>query len=164
MLGTHAASLLVAALMPVLPAVAATAHVEFADPGKFSDAGRRYVPQERDDTLVMLRRHFVERAASSLPRDQNLDVIVTDVDLAGDFPRHGPNDVRVVKDIYPPAMELSFRLTGADGAVVKEGTRKLRDNGFLTGPARYLNDPLRYEKALIDDWIDREFIRPPKKE
>ena len=84
--------------------------------------------------------------------------MITDVDLAGDFePWRGPDftRVRVIRDIYPPRIDLDFRLIGADGRVLREGKRKLRDPGFLTtgaiGPGS--TDPLRYEKRMIDRWF-----------
>lgn len=57
-------------------------------------------------------------------------------------------------------IDLRFRLAGADGVVVKEGERKLRDLVFLTTTVLYRGDPLRYEKALIDNWLERELPRP----
>lgn len=146
-----------------LSAAAATVQVEYVKPESFADAGRGYVPKERDDNLEMLRRHLVEQADRRLARDQSLAVSVTDLDLAGDYPHRGANEVRVVKEIYPPRIELRFRLTAADGKVVKEGTRSLRDTGFLiTRGTRYENDGLRYEKTLLDRWLDEEFGRPKR--
>jgi len=43
-----------------------------------------------------------------------------------------------------------------DGKVIREGARKLRDPAFLAGANRYPDDPLRYEKALIDRWLEQE--------
>jgi len=60
------------------------------------------------------------------------------------------------RDAYPPRIDLTFRLTAADGSLLKEGERKLREPVFaLTGSA-YRDDPLRYEKALLDTWLERE--------
>jgi hypothetical protein len=66
--------------------------------------------------------------------------------------------VRIVRDLYPPRIDLSFTLTDADGTMIKTGERKLRDLAFMT-PMRvtYCNDPLRYEKKLLAEWLDREF-------
>jgi hypothetical protein len=61
-----------------------------------------------------------------------------------------------VKDIYPPRIDLSFSLAAGDGKVIKEGERRLRDPAFLAGANQYPDDPLRYEKALIDRWLERE--------
>ena len=82
--------------------------------------------------------------------------------MAGDFePWRGPQmtDVRIVKDIYPPKVDLEFRLTGADGKVVKEGKRQLRDLAFMMKANTAANDNLRFEKALLDEWLRADFPR-----
>ena len=84
--------------------------------------------------------------------------------LAGE-PWRGPrfDDVRIVKDIYPPRISLSFRLTDAEGNVVKEGKRELRDLAFMMKiNMSFRDDSVRYEKALLDDWLRAEFPRVRK--
>ncbi|HEY2630430.1 MAG TPA: DUF3016 domain-containing protein [Usitatibacter sp.] len=158
-----------AALSAAHAAVAATATVEYVKPEKFTDAGRRHANIDRDETLENLKRHLVERAAKLLPADETLAITVTDVDLAGAFEpwQAYSRELRIVKDIYPPKIDLSYRLTRADGAVVKEGTRTLRDTGFLTTPGlSYSGDNLRYEKIMLDDWMEKDFkdqLVAPKK-
>jgi hypothetical protein len=78
--------------------------------------------------------------------------------MAGEFEAWRPpaGEARIVKDIYPPRIDLAFRLAGDDGKVIKEGERRLRDPAFLAGANRYPDDPLRYEKALIDRWLEQE--------
>ena len=89
-----------------------------------------------------------------------LRVTVTDVDMAGDFePWRGPrfDDVRIVKDIYPPRIELRFRLLDANGSVLREGERTLRDSAFLMRDGAHETDSLRFEKRLLDQWLRKEF-------
>ena len=93
-------------------------------------------------------------------RVRNVSFRITDVDRAGDYePWHGVQhqDVRIIRDIYPPRMTLQVRHFDASGALVSEGERKLSDMAFLIGPTP-LNDsdPLRYEKRMIDSWLRRE--------
>ena len=65
--------------------------------------------------------------------------------------------VRVIKDHYPPRIDLDFVLRDASGAVVAEGARELRDMGFMQRAGAAMNsDALRYEKQLIDDWLRRD--------
>ena len=48
-------------------------------------------------------------------------------------------------------------LRDADGNVIAEGSRELRDLAFMQrGPAGMSSDSLRYEKQLIDDWLRRD--------
>jgi hypothetical protein len=143
---------------------AARAKVEFFEPLKFTDVRDSYMGDaDRAGYLPRLREHLVERARSYVPEGHTLSVTITDIDMAGDFePWRGPNwsDVRVVKDIYPPRIDLVFRLTDADGRVVKEGRRELRDLAFLMKiTMAFRDDPLRHEKALLDDWLGSELPR-----
>jgi hypothetical protein len=155
-------AIIAAASLAGAPAYAAHARVEFVKPESFTDAGRHYAGGEVEDNLRRLAGHVTAEAARRLPADQSLDVWVTDVDLAGYYdPRQGfTREVRVVKDIYPPRIALRFRLTAADGTVVKEGERRLSDPDFLTRARRYPLDGLGYEKEMLDDWLRNEFQAP----
>ncbi len=137
-------------------------HIEYADPEKFSDVGDSYSGSNkaaRATYLEELRRHIQWRASHLLADGQNLTVTIIDVDMAGSFEPWRPlmNDVRIVRDSYPPRIDLYFQLTDADGAVVKDGKRELRDMAFLMTTIMYHNDPLRHEKTLLDGWLEREF-------
>ena len=115
--------------------------------------------QAADDAVI--KEYLTGRAVKGLTAGQKLAITFTDVDLAGDFePWRGGQwgDVRIVKDIYPPRLVLAFRLTDADGAIVKEGKRDLRDLAFLMKITMgFRDDPLRHEKALLDDWLSADF-------
>lgn len=110
-----------------------------------------------NDYLKTLRTYIEKQGAKMLPPGQRLELVITDIDRAGSFePWHGGQlrEVRIIKDIYPPRIDLSFKLLDADGKVIREGTRKLRDLGFLTSnTAATGDDSLRYEKRLIDRWL-----------
>lgn len=138
--------------------------VTYADPAKFSDA--RSAPREsapaRKAWLDALSLHLADQAAPRLPEGQRLSVHITDVQRAGGFePWRGPQagDLRIVRDIYPPRIDLQFKLLSAEGRVLREGRRQLRDSAFLVHPGGSASDPLRHEKALIDDWLRTEFPR-----
>lgn len=145
------------------PASAPKAEVVYVAPEKFTDVRDSYTGSDagRDATLDQMREYFIDEANRFLPDGTKLFVSVTDVDLAGDFePWRGPrwDDVRIVKDIYPPRISLSFRVTDASGQLVKEGKRDLRDLAFMMKlSVGFRDDPLRNEKALIDDWFRDEF-------
>ena len=156
--------------IPVLAlALAATAapaspvEVEFVNPDKFTDAGRPFDAAERDRNLEMLKRHLVQQAPRHLAAGETLRVSITDIDLAGSFEarQRYSHEVRIVRDAYPPRVELDFRVMRGDGSVAKEGHRSLRDSNFLMGANRYGDVALRYEKALLDDWLERELRERP---
>ena len=136
--------------------------VNFVDTDNFTDFTDSYsFPDRGREGYIKELAKFIERRAESrLGGDLHLEVVITDVDMAGEFePWHGPNlqDVRIVKNLYPPRINLSFRLTRADGTVVAEGNRRLRDLSFMYSVRLNDSDPLRYEKQLLDDWMSREF-------
>lgn len=136
--------------------------VTFAAPENFTDVKDEYMGTERgrDAVLAELKQHITTRAAKYLTAGQRLEIMVTDVDLAGDFePWHGPNfnDIRIVKDLYPPRVSLQFRLLNADGTVLSEGKRQLQELGYLMTIAMPTRDPLRYDKEMLSDWLRQEF-------
>lgn len=155
-------------LVPAIAAQAAerrpiaSANVEFFEPLKFTDVRDSYLgDHDRTTYLQQLRDHLLDKAKYYVPEGHTLNVTFTDVDMAGDFePWRGPtwSDIRVVKDIYPPRLNLAFRLTDAEGRVVKEGKRELRDLAFMMKITMgFRDDPVRHEKALLDDWLRSEF-------
>jgi hypothetical protein len=156
-------TVLLAATLAGLPAAAAaaTARVEYEKPESFTDAGRPRPGAGRGESLGPIRDYFIREIARRLPADQSLDIWITDVDLAGAFEptQHYYNEVRIVKDRYPPRIELRFRLIRADGSSMKEGTRTLRDPAFMIHGTGDSQDALRYEKAMIDRWLEDEFAR-----
>ena len=158
-----AAPLTRAAVQSPKAATAPRAEVVFVSPEKYTDVRDSYTGTDsgRDAILDQIREYVIEEANRFLPAGDKLLVSFTDIDLAGDFePWRGPrwDDVRIVKDIYPPRMDLSFRVTNASGQVVKEGTRNLTDMAFLMKlTTAFPDDPLRHEKALLDDWFHSEF-------
>lgn len=154
------------ALPRSLPAEGGAVSVSWTDPAQFSEikySGNRW-ESERGNWVNQLATYLRDEAGQRLARGQTLDVTISDIDRAGRYEptvRAGMNDVRVVKDLYPPRMTLTFVLKGADGQVVAEGERKLVDNAFLMGTQINSNDSLRYEKRLIDDWLRKEFRNGP---
>jgi hypothetical protein len=145
----------------------ARAEVNFFEPEKFTDVRDSYMGDyERTTYLDSIRDHLLEQAKYYVPEGHTLSVTFNDIDMAGDFePWRGPrfSDIRIVKDIYPPRISLVFRLTDAEGNVVKEGRRELRDLSFMMKiTMAFRDDPVRHEKALLDDWLRDEFQRVRK--
>ena len=135
--------------------------VHYQHPASFTETKRLRgagIFNEDDDYLVQLKRYMIKQADGVLAPGQWLEVTVTDIARAGSFePWLGPNfdHVRIIKSIYPPRIELNFTLYGANGAVLRQGKRKLTDLAFMDRVSNINQDPLRYEKALIKDWLRR---------
>jgi hypothetical protein len=116
-------------------------------------------PDRREEWLADLSDYILAQAARAVPPGQRLSVTLTNVQLAGMYePWRGPNwgNVRIVRDTTPPRIDLIFRLETAQGAVLKEGSRRLRDIDFLGGSLRHRGESLSYEKNLVDDWMRKE--------
>ncbi|MSU23923.1 MAG: DUF3016 domain-containing protein [Opitutus sp.] len=144
-----------------LGAAAIRTTVMFFEPEKFTDVRDGYQGSDagRDATLAELKKFIIQRAARHLAPGQRITITVTDLDLAGDFePWRGPqfDDVRIVKDLYPPRINLVFQLTDAEGRVVSQGKRELRDLGFMMKLSINHHDLLRHEKDLLEDWLRAE--------
>ena len=162
------AALLAVAALAGAPAIAATTSatapanvsVTYDHPEQFTETRklRGLAPQlDNDDYLKVLKTWLEKRAGKMLPPGERLDIVVTDIDRAGNFEpwRRGTlREVRIIKDVYPPRIDLRFRLLDANGKVIREGTRKLRDPGFMSDSINTsANDSLRYEKSLLDRWL-----------
>lgn len=134
--------------------------VTFNESEKFTDARSSFGGSTDQGYLADLSQHIQKTAAKRLAAGQKLEIVITDVDLAGDFLPGRPNtqDIRIIKEIYIPRVKFSFKLLDADGKVVKEGERKLSDLNFMMN-ANIIgrNEPLFYDKALLSDWINKEF-------
>ncbi len=139
--------------------------VSWNDPADFSEMtrGRDRMETLRGTWVGDLAEYLRDRAAARLPSGERLEVDLLDVDRAGDYePWRGPDadDIRITRDIYPPRITLHFRHLDAQGQVLAEGERRLTDPGFMTRSRVHRDtDALRYEKQLLDDWLDRELGR-----
>jgi Protein of unknown function (DUF3016) len=139
--------------------------VDWTDPAQFSEirySGNRW-EAKRGNWVAQLAEHLQQRALKQLPPGQRLEVTFTDIKRAGNYePWRGVNlqHTRIVRDIYPPRIELTFKRLDAAGNVIAEGQRKLSDAGFLYGSTGLRGgDMLRYEKSMLDEWLRRE-LRP----
>lgn len=130
------------------------ADVVLVEPEHFTDLKPSYLAEQ-------FRDYVQRRAAQYLADGRTVTVTINDIDMAGGFePWRGPQffDVRILRDVYPPRIDLSFELTDADGAVLASGERKLKDLTYLMR-VRPKSDPdqLAYEKQILDEWMRKEF-------
>lgn len=136
--------------------------VRWSDPAQFSEirySGNRWEAR-RGDWVRELALYLRQRAAGALAPGERLEVVITDIDRAGDYeyiPGRADN-IRILRDIHPPRIELEFTRHAADGSVVAGGERRLTDLGYLQSVAGRgsVTDPLRHEKHLIDRWVRQE--------
>jgi hypothetical protein len=138
--------------------------VTFDHPEKFTDLKTSMTGTDRDRMGLMedLRDFLADEARRYLTAGQTLKVTFTDVYMAGDFePWRGAStqNVRILRDIYPPRISLDFALVNADGSVASSGSRRLTDLMYLStlSVGVFRDDRLRYEKGLLGNWLASEF-------
>ncbi|GIU07188.1 MULTISPECIES: DUF3016 domain-containing protein [unclassified Shewanella] len=113
----------------------------------------QYLFTELTDGLAKL-------ASKHLAKGQQLDLTVTNVDLAGDVqPTFGgaTNDIRVVTDLYPPKISFDYVLT-QNGKVIKSGSEKLNNMGYLMDIQPIGSDAFPYEQDLLTDWFKNTIV------
>lgn len=137
----------------------AAVRVAFADPAGFTDGNLGWSPVDRRLTQDGVRRIFTQLAAKRLAAGYDLDVEVLDIDLAGRInPIRSPSaELRVMRPDTWPAMRLRYTLR-RDGRVVLAREERILDQNYLMDPlATRSSEPLRFEKAMLDDWFRTRF-------
>lgn len=138
-----------------LGAVSANAMVTvtFVQPESYVDMP--FASWERERVMKELKTHFV-KLGTQLPQGQDLKVEVQDIDLAGRIePRiSSGHEIRVLKGGADwPMIQLHYSVE-SDGKVVRSGDARVSDMTYLNHINRYsANEPLRYEKRMLDDWF-----------
>lgn len=137
--------------------------VSWTDPARFTEIthSRNRYESMRGDWVRELAQYLRKDAAKELPQGARMEVTITDIDLAGDYEigsGGGFDAVRRMREIFPPRIDLTFKLMATDGRVLSEGTRELIDQFYLRHVSVLSNtDRLHYEKRLIDQWGRQEF-------
>lgn len=151
-------TLLLAACLLASGAALADVSVTYVKPEEFTDVPRSQI--EREQMQKEFTEHFAQ-LAKKLPAGQNLKIEVLDVDLAGRMvPRRATDDIRVMNGGADwPHMQLRYTLE-ANGQVLRSGEANLSNMTYQQGFNRYSSsDPMRYEKQMVDEWFNKEFLR-----
>lgn len=135
--------------------------VAWVNPEKYRDVDTanfnrvKYQQQVMDD----LEKYLHKELSNYLLDDQTISIKVHDLDLAGDIrPIIGKgHDIRIVKSIYPPMIDIQYSLADSKGKVVKTHRKKYRDMGFNVSSISLNRDSLGYEKAMLKKLLRREF-------
>jgi len=138
--------------------------VVYVAPEDFTDFKDSYLSTEkgREWLEAELTAHLRREAQQYLAAGTRLEVKFLDINLAGDFePQRGPqfDHIRVIREVYPPSAKLQFRVVDASGKELAKGERSLRNLMFQVDMPMWNNDPLKYDKALLTDWLRSEFGR-----
>jgi len=153
------------ALLPLvsLLACASASHagevtVAFGDASHFSDV--RDANQRPMDVQAPLQATLQALGKRWLATDRSLDILITDVDLAGEIEPVGPRVemIRVMRSHTSPRIALRYTLRDAQGTALRSAEIKLNDFTYLdSGAMATSTEPLRYEKQLLSQWFRREF-------
>jgi hypothetical protein len=158
---TAAGLLLGTAVAALAGPAAAKIDVTYAQPERYTDANLcgGYGEKARAPALDGLRKQFEALAARYVKPELTLSITVTDLDLAGHFEpwRANAYDVRFLREVTPPRIKLRYALRQGD-TVLAEAEETVSDINYLTRPeARRRDDPLRHEKAMLEEWFRRKF-------
>ena len=153
------------ALLAVASAAAGEVKVEYKDYKKFSDMKPANEPRGSYEkrTMVSFDKIFAD-LAKDLPEGYSWNVVVTDIDLAGDvnhmFTQTG-QQIRVIKEIFIPRINFSYTLLDQSKAIVaEEKDLKLKDMGFMTRTNSSRADrAFEYEKVMLERWF-KDTIQP----
>ncbi|MGI2258002.1 DUF3016 domain-containing protein [Shewanella sp. GXUN23E] len=138
-------------------------YIVWKDPAEYTDIESTMWLQSKFDQYLFteLTEDLGQLANQFLDKDQQLDLMVTNVDLAGDVQPTfgaGPDDVRVVSELYPPKIAFEYALK-QNGKIIKQGKENINDMGFLFGIQPITNDPFPYERQILRKWF-KETIQP----
>jgi hypothetical protein len=134
---------------------AGTVDVIPVNPSNYTDAGNA-VWEEREN-VEALGRHLQALGQRWLPADQKLAIELLDVDLAGTLQVRGAGPVRTVRGTTDfPRIKLRYTLS-TPGQASRVGEEDIRDIQFGRGLPSYRNQPLAYEKRLLENWFAERF-------
>jgi len=135
--------------------------VTWFNPEKYRDVDTANMNKTKYRQQVMdnLEKYIHKELASYLLDDQTVSIKVHDVDLAGDIrPIIGQiNDIRIVKSIYPPMIDIEYSLLDSKGKTVRTNRKKYRDIGFNISSMTTSRHSLGYEKAMLRKLFRTEF-------
>jgi len=133
--------------------------IEWQEPKNFRDVKAVGDIQSRYEkrTFELLTKNLNKEAGKTLKSEQKLEMLVTELDLAGDVrPTFGAtmNDIRLVEELYPPRITFSYKILEGD-KVIMAGDEKLTDMGFMQRVGRASDKPMRYESKMLADWLKK---------
>ena len=149
---------------PPLPSTEAAAgavpvvSVTFEHPEKYSDLGH----QDAQATLKEIDTWLQKMGARYLPPGQALSIRILEIDLAGEE-RFGRRSGRIDRRILHggadwPAIRLSYVLSAGPQEIARR-EETISDMDYLRDslPASLRNEPLAYEKRMLQKWFRARF-------
>ncbi|OIQ47536.1 MAG: hypothetical protein BM565_06005 [Gammaproteobacteria bacterium MedPE] len=134
--------------------------IDWIKPEKFRDVDSANSNKKRYRARVIkdLESYMQQQLPKFLNTGESITLKIYDLDLAGDIrPMMGAgNDIRVVKSIYPPMIDIEYALVDQQGKVIKGQRKRFRDIAFNMGSPMTSSKSLGYEKAMLKKWMRNE--------
>lgn len=140
------------------PVFAGEAKVNWQEPEKYTDI--RPGNESRENFKERIFKEFnlmFSTMAKKLPDGYQMEITVTDLDLAGDvngmYSRLG-RDIRVVKELYWPRMSFFYTLKNEKNEVVASAKEEVKDMNFMNSIGIHASgNSFDYEEKMLNDWF-----------
>ena len=144
--------------MFVSGAFAGEAKVTWQEPEKYTDI--KPSNETRDSFKERVFKEFnimFAGMAKKLPDGYQLEINVTDLDLAGDvngmYSSLG-REIRVVKELYWPRMVFSYTLKNEKNEIVATAKEDVKDMNFMSPAGMHsTGSGFDYEEKMLNDWF-----------
>lgn len=163
---------MMAAGMFSMPAWSADVQVVWQEPAKYADINPGEEEKDKfEATLFVEFNKIFAGLAQNLPDGDHWEVTITDLDLAGEVrqpTQAGGRLIRSVKATDRPAITFTYKLTDAQGQLVKQDTVDLKDPAFMSRSPKLIglrDKPFPYEEYMIKRWFEEQQnqkVLPPK--
>ena len=137
-------------------ASAQTVSIELVNPESFTDLEQTHnsLKNARANFARAITEELERRLRASFGEGARLSLKFTDVDLAGRINPARFSEVRVVKSVWPPRAEFTYKLTAPDGSEIASGEKSLVDLGYLGfAGSQSRHEAFRYEREMMKDWL-----------
>ncbi|MEM9157934.1 MAG: DUF3016 domain-containing protein [Verrucomicrobiota bacterium] len=142
--------------------------IDFERPEKFTDieAGALTTEKEQEYILSRISDAFTDGAKRYLPNGYSIEISVNDVDLAGAIEpwQYRYDDVRIMREIYPPRLKFDYAIRDANNEIVSDGYVNLKDYNYLLNPLRFTSQERTafHVTSLVKDWLKGDVGRELK--
>ncbi len=153
------AMMLMAFAMMATGAWAGEAKVTYVEPEKFTDviSGYETDTEARSEVIKEFNGIF-SRLSKRLPDGYELEVAVTDIDLAGQVRfnfRRSTRNYRVLKSEDWPRVIFSYSIKDMAQNVIASGNENLVDLDYLH-QINTSNSRFKFEEQMLKDWFRRQ--------
>jgi hypothetical protein len=149
---------LLMASMTMSYAFGGQAKVTWLAPEKYTDIDPGN--ESRDNFKQRVFKEFnaiFSELAKELPDGDQMEITVTDLDLAGEVNRRHNRqnqDIRIVKEIYWPRIVFSYTVKNAKNELISSGKEDIKDMNFMSSIGTYsAKTSFNYEEKMLKDWF-----------